>query len=119
MVPIETPKSRQGPGLGSTASHGVPDVVSLANLSPLVTGYTSLCFNRIKTFAHLNYFLRKSKDDSNYLAFKVITLLYSKFVYHSTFFCEAVLLGSQLIQICCMTITNMHLRLRYVHLYIE
>ena len=57
------------------------------------------------------------KDDSDYLAFKETTWLYSKFVYRSTFLCEPVLLHSQPIQICCTTMTNMQTELRYVHLY--
>ena len=34
--------------------------------------------------------INQFKDDSDYLAFKETTWLYSKFVYHSAFLCEPV-----------------------------
>ena len=55
------------------------------------------------------------KDDSDYLAFKETTWSYSKFVYRSTFLCEPVPPGSQ--PICCTTMTNVQMKLWYVHLY--
>ena len=61
-------------------------------------------------------FISICKDDSDYLAFKETTWSYSKFVYRSTFLCKPVPQRSQPIQICCMTITNMQMELRYVHL---
>ena len=54
------------------------------------------------------------KDDSDYLAFKKNTWLYSKFVYRSTFLCMPVPTPSQPIQICCTTITNVQTELQYV-----
>ena len=53
------------------------------------------------------------KDDSDYLAFKETTWLYSKFVYRSTFLCKPVPPHSQPIQICCTMITNMQTELWY------
>ena len=69
-------------------------------------------------FCYRHNFLRRSfKDDSDYLAFKETTCSYSKFVYCSTFLCKPVLPRSQPSQICCTMITNMQMKLRYVHLY--
>ena len=55
--------------------------------------------------------ISKDKDDSEYLVFKETAWSYSKFVYYSTFLCKPVPPGSQPIQICSTTITNMQTEL--------
>ena len=59
------------------------------------------------------------KDNSDYLAFKETTWSYSKFVGAQLFLCKELaslyLCVLSPIQICCTTITNMQMELRYVH----
>ena len=66
---------------------------------------------KLQSCLKLRNFQNPLKDDSDYLAFKETTWLYSKFVYRSAFLFEPVLPHSQPIQICCTMITNMQIEL--------